>query len=54
MLTVDYGEPDCAGAISALPFLVLNGAEVRLPTCTPIPTRRQVSYYTTTTFDHQK
>jgi len=40
VMTNDYDEPDCSGKISALPFLVLNGADVR--------------YYTTTTFDHQK
>jgi phosphatidylserine/phosphatidylglycerophosphate/cardiolipin synthase-like enzyme len=40
ILTNDYNTEDCAGKISALPFLALNGAQVRA--------------YATTTFDHQK
>lgn len=40
ILTNDYNTEDCSGKISALPFLALNGAQIRA--------------YATTTFDHQK
>lgn len=40
VLTNDYGTDDCPGTISPLPFLALNGAQVR--------------YFTTVTFLHTK
>ncbi len=40
IITNDYNTPDCPGTISPLPFLALNGVEVR--------------YYASTTFYHAK
>ena len=40
IMSNDYGDDDCTGYISPLPFLQLNGAQVR--------------WYASTTFDHSK